>query len=277
MPMLETIFRGLPDFRGKRRLGRYIFNSRIRESADILVRGRGDCSYKLPNLTESLALDIFLNGIYEEDTHSFLVKILPRNGVFLDLGANIGSIAIPLCKKRMDIKCIAVEAAPWIFDYLEFNIKLNGLGRMISPVNKAIADTKGGQLPFYSPRGQFGKGSLSPVFTDKAIMVDRITIDELLCTYSLTTVNVIKIDIEGYEYFAFKGGSELLQSEQAPDIIFEFVDWAEELAGLKQGLAQDLLREWGYKLFLFENKRLAELADTIRVGSKLIFASKRYH
>ncbi|HYJ37262.1 MAG TPA: FkbM family methyltransferase, partial [Chitinophagaceae bacterium] len=251
------------------------FSDRIRMAKDLLVRGKGKCLYKLPNLSDSLALDIFVNGIYEEETHQFLLSRIPPKGIFLDLGANIGSITIPLCKRREDITCIAVEAAPWIFEYLQFNIDANGLNDRVFVVNKAISDTDGGQLPFYSPRNQFGKGSLSPVFTDKAIMVDQISIDGLLKKISTSHVSMIKIDIEGFEYFAFKGGSMLLQSDQAPDIIFEFVDWAEEQSKLEKGSAQMLLQEWGYKLFLMDGKNLGPLKNAITHGGGMIFASKQ--
>jgi FkbM family methyltransferase len=273
--LLASFFRGLPDFRGKRRIGRYLFQQQIKEGRDLIVSGKGQCIYKLPNLSDSLALDIFVNGIYEEETHDFLIERIPRGAVFMDLGANIGSIVIPLCKKREDISAMAVEAAPWIYEYLQFNIQANGLDKRIKAINKAISDTDGEPLPFYSPRDQFGKGSLSPVFTDNAIMIDRTTIDSMLTEVAVDGVHMIKIDIEGFEYFAFKGGVELLKSVDAPEIIFEFVDWAEERANLKMGTAQEFLQQLGFKLYLMEGKDLKAIEKPITTGGSLIFATKR--
>jgi FkbM family methyltransferase len=274
--MLESILRGIPDFKGKRRMAKYLFQNRIRKGKDLMIIGKGDCLYKLPNLSDSLALDIFVNGIYEEETHEFLLTRIETNGLFLDLGANIGSITIPLCKKREDISCVAVEAAPWIFNYLNFNIEINGLKDRVQTVNKAITDQEGGQLPFYSPVEKFGKGSLSPLFTEEAIMVDRVTIDTLLRKFHPgKSVSMIKIDIEGFEYFAFQGGKKLLQSQHAPDIILEFVFWAEEQADVEKGAAQRLLQEWGYNLFLMEGNKLIPLEAPLIEGGGLIFASKK--
>jgi FkbM family methyltransferase len=272
--LIESMFRGLPNFRGKRRIVRYLFQNRIKESKDLVVTGKDGCIYKLPNLSENVALDIFVNGIYEEETYDFLFSRIPTAGVFLDLGANIGSIAIPLCKKRTDIKCIAVEAAPWIFQYLQYNISANGLSERVRAVNKAISDTEGGELPFYSPTEQFGKGSLSPLFTDKAVMIGRTTIDALVREFQLKSVAMIKIDIEGFEYFAFKGGRKLLEPVDAPDIIFEFVDWAEEQTKMEKGSAQLILQQFGYRLFLMEGKSLAPLMNVRREGGAMIFATK---
>jgi len=131
-------------------------------------------------------------------------------------------------------------------------------------------------VPFYSPSEQFGKGSLAPVFTQEAVMVKSLTIDNLVTQHGLSNVDFIKMDIEGFEYFAFKGAELLLKNEDAPVILFEFVDWAEENAGLTKGRAQQLLLDYGYRLFVLtaENKWL-NLPKPLTNGSEMIFATKR--
>jgi FkbM family methyltransferase len=272
---IESVFRRLPGFKGKRRIAKLFFVNKIKHGKDILVEVTNGCKYMLPNLSENLALDIFVNGMYEPDTHSFLLSQIPKNGIFLDIGANIGSIAIPLCKTRDDIRCVAVEASPWIFEFLKKNVDLNGLGEQINCVNKAISDSEAGQLPFYSPTDQFGKGSFSPVFTENGVMVDTISIDKLLRDLKIDRVSIIKIDIEGFEYFAFKGAPSLLAGENAPDIVFEFVDWAEDMAGREKGSAQRILKEFGYQLYTINNKRLYKSDNIIQQGNQLFFATKK--
>src|SRR5688572_31714865 len=100
--MLAKILRNLPDFRGKRRLGKFLLQNTINKAEDIEIKGFFDCSYVLPNLKETVASEIFINGIYERETFDLLRKVVPLNGRILDLGANIGSVVIPLCKVRKD-------------------------------------------------------------------------------------------------------------------------------------------------------------------------------
>jgi FkbM family methyltransferase len=272
---IESLFRALPDFRGKRRLGRYVFSNKIKNASDIIVKGHLDCIYKLPHLQESVAFDIFVNGIYERHTHEFLVKHIPAGSTYLDLGMNIGSVAIPLIKRRPDLRCVGVEAAPWIFEYLMHNVQANGLQGRITCVNKALVAKEEGPVSFYSPQGQFGKGSLSPIFTGEAIMVESITIDNLLASMNISRVGMIKIDIEGFEYFAFLGGSKLLQSPDAPDIVFEFVDWAEkDGAKLPKGSAQELLLKYGYHLYSMNKGIIKPLKGIFNSGGAELFASK---
>src|SRR5687768_13413632 len=112
---MSTLFRMLPHFKGKTRLGRVCFAKSIKNDQDIQVLGKYGCKYLLPNLCEILALDIFLNGIYEPETNQFLVNAIPKNATVLDLGANIGSVTIPLAIKRNDLRIICVEASPYVF------------------------------------------------------------------------------------------------------------------------------------------------------------------
>jgi len=272
----ERFFRRLPDFRGKRRVGRVLFASHLLHAKDEEIQGRYGCTYKLPNLQESVAYDIFVNGIYEKETHKFLHDRIDSNGIFLDLGANIGAITIPLCTTRADIKVFAVEAAPWIYEYLSGNVRKNELSTRVTCINKALTDISGQQLPFYSPQGKFGKGSLSPVFTQTATIVETITVSDLIAQHDIQKVSLIKIDIEGFELLAFKGAADLLSGSDAPDILFEFVDWAEERAGLEPGSAQKFLLHCGYRLYAFDERdELKQMDSIVTKGGHLLFASKK--
>ena len=228
----------------------------------------------LPNLSETISFDLFINGVYEPETIAFLSKKLPYGATLLDLGANIGAITIPLAKQRQDLKIVCVEAAPWIANYLKENLANNKLSA-IPIVNKALYNVNDLELNFYSPKGKFGKGSLSPVFTDDAVKVKTITLDTLVSDLDIDKVNLIKIDVEGYERNVFTGGAKLLTSEKAPGILFEFVDWAEKHAGFAPGDAQSLLLEWGYTLYKINSKgEMYPLPAIMTEGSGLLFASK---
>jgi hypothetical protein len=85
--------------------------------------------------------------------------------------------------------------------------------------------------------------------------------------------------VEGFEYFVFKGAGCLLKSNEAPDIIFEFVDWAESsVSDLSPGRAQQLLLDMGYSLFILrKDGRPVKMGDIMKSGSANLFASKKWH
>ena len=118
---------------------------------------------------------------------------------------------------------------------------------------------------------------MAAVFTNEAEKVETITLDSLVVENNVSKVDLIKIDVEGFEYFAFKGGEKLLSAADAPDILFEFVDWAEELAnGSIPGDAQKLLMKYGYKLWSINDKgKLSLMYSPLTQGSVMIWASKK--
>jgi FkbM family methyltransferase len=274
---MSSIFRQLPQFKGKLRLAKFLMTKNRRKAKDIWIKGKYGCTYLLPNVIEDVSFEIYINGIYEQSTSNFLTERIPPGGVFLDLGANIGAISTPLSRRRKDIKIVCVEASPRVFGYLEKNLAKNGI-TAISTVNKALYYTDNDELDFFSPDEKFGKGSLSPVFTKEAQKVATIKLDTLVAQLLIPKVDMIKIDVEGYEYHVFKGAGALLSGNEAPDILFEFVDWAEQQAiGISIGDAQRLLRSYGYRIFYFyENKKtMDEVKGIIDKGYCLLYATKK--
>jgi hypothetical protein len=142
--------------------------------------------------------------------------------------------------------------------------------------NLALSATDNERMPFYSPEDKFGKGSLSAVFTDKAEYVNTITLDTLKEKYNFSKVDHIKIDVEGYERSVFEGGKNLLSSSDAPVVLFEFADWAENMANnTKAGDAQTYLSNLGFKLYDFSNAvKLGSEMKPRMVGNLMILAIK---
>ena len=276
MAVLENMIRRIPDFKGKRRLFRYLYRNKIQNANDIEIQVRDNVKMLLPNIKETLAFDLFINGVYEEFTLQYLQRRLPQNGIFLDLGANIGAITIPLVKIRTDILAVCVEASPDIFRYLQHNLKVNALDENVRVYNKALWSQSNLRLPFYSWMEKFGTGSLSPVFTDKSIVVETVTIDDILLQLGIERIDFIKIDIEGYEYFAFQGASQLLNDVSAPDILFEFADWAQRSAGVDPAAEQKYLRACGYGIFKWDYRQMKwKATQDVMEGFEMLLASKR--
>ncbi len=273
--MIATILRYFKPFKGKQRLARLLLGDRMNHINDVLVKGKYGCTYKIPNIIENVGFDIYVDGMFEQETIELIIKKLPPGGVLVDMGANIGSISLPVCKQRPDIKAICIEAAEKVYQYLEFNVKLNELSNC-TIIHKALTDTDGAVVNFFSPDEKFGKGSLSSVFTKNAKQVETIRLDTLLRQQGIGKVDFIKADIEGYEYHAFKGAEKLLSADHAPDILFEFVDWAEEAAhDCRPGDAQQLLMTYGYTLYKWTTNNERTLMEKVQTtGNAMIYAKK---
>lgn len=246
--VLSNSWRKLPPFKGKKRLIRLLYAKYIKNCSEVTFSIGGHASFTVPNLVENVSFDLFFEGIYEEELVSYIVKTLPENGVFIDVGANIGAISIMVALRRPDVTIHAFEASPRIFDFLDRNIRQNGL-KNIHPVNLAIHSEDNKELSFFAPEEKFGKGSFSNVFNCIPELVKTTRLDSYFEQHRLKP-DLIKVDVEGFEAMVFESMGSFLQFDLRPIIAFEFVDWAEKNSNLfLPGDAQRILLHNHFKLY----------------------------
>ena len=262
-----SLFQLFPSFKGKLRISR-LFYSRKRRKHRQSIRVKYGLKFKLPSLIDSIGYELFVNGIYEPKTIRYLVDSLPRNAVFVDVGANIGAISVFVAKLRPDVKVFAIEASPFVYSHLKENVELNGLNN-ISVFNFAVHNQDNLVVKIYAPQGQFGKGSFSKTFTSESEDVKTIQLDSFFRANNITPASV-KVDVQGYELFVFQGlAPYLMRVELKPEIIFEFEDWSERIAMGEENItiAQKYLRDLGYRIYDFSKQGITPLDSVVSVGS----------
>jgi FkbM family methyltransferase len=227
-----------------------------------------------PSLREPIAAALFSDGTYEPATIDIVVSHLPRGGTFVDVGANIGTIALAIAALRPDARIICVEAAPPVASILRRNIELNRRAN-VTVVEALVGAEELASVPFYqAPESSFGMGSLGPQFHAAPTYIAQRRLDEILDSLGCDAIDVVKLDIEGAEAGALKGMSRHLAGARRPFVIFEFLDWAEtRIAGQAAGDAQRFLRSLGYDLWRLDTRTgLKPLADPIETGGAMICA-----
>jgi FkbM family methyltransferase len=174
---------------------------------------------------------------------------LPRGGTFLDIGANVGVFTLAASQVVGSLgRVIAIEASPEVGKFLSRNIAANDC-RNVTLIAKAVTERGPQRIAFWrAPIEQFGMGALAPQFGAKAIEVDADTIDNVLFALDIQHVDLIKLDIEGFEAAALRGARRLLSSKRPPAVIFEFAEWAESRAGAQCGDAQRVFLDLGFTL-----------------------------
>jgi FkbM family methyltransferase len=168
---------------------------------------------------------IFKRGSLHPE-HTKLLSALPfeDGDVILDIGANIGWYSLVLKKSiPKDVTIYAFEPEPLNYQLLKKNIEVNQVGG-IKSVNKAVAEANGTSTLFLYYSKNSGRHSLLDVNpqTNRSIGVETINIESFLQSKNVQfkSVRLIKIDIEGYELFAFKGAMQLLNV--VPYIFLEY-------------------------------------------------------
>ncbi|MFH1868858.1 MAG: FkbM family methyltransferase [Candidatus Omnitrophota bacterium] len=250
------IFRKLPNFKGKTRLANIMLGGE-RDISDVQVKAFDGSYYLIPSLGEFLGLSLFATGCYEKEEVTFILdRLRSKDGFFLDIGANIGLYSITAAKALAEnSKIVAVEASPRIFTYLAHNAELNR-SKGVRLLQCAVTDEDNSCICFTEPPAtSFAMGSITDRFGkgDK-VSVGTKTIDTIIEEERVGEVSAVKIDIEGYEAAAFKGAKKLLSGKNAPLILFEFLDWAENNAkDTTAGDAQRILRDAGYDIWKFKD------------------------
>lgn len=267
---IYRLIQQIPEIKGKHRASRLLLRKTILKSENIIISCRNGLRFYCPNFKEYICFELLINGIYEKKNIDNILKNLPQNGVLFDIGANIGAIALPIAKARPDVQIFCFEASSVVFSALEKNIELNKLHN-VKAINCLLTDELVGLLPFFSPKEQFGKGSMSPVFTDEYEMIQTETLDNFICQNNLNRLDFIKIDIEGFEKTVFDGARDMFKKFK-PKVLFEFLDWAENASGKHgAGDAQRFLFEMDYRIFNLSN-RLTELHDPLIIGGADLLA-----
>ena len=117
-----------------------------------------------PSFEEPIALAIFANGVYEPDTVAGIVGRIPKNGVYLDVGANIGAIALPVARHRPDVRVICIEADPATATVLRRNVANNALPNVTVAECLAGSCSKEAVRFYTATPDRIGMGSVGPQF-----------------------------------------------------------------------------------------------------------------
>jgi FkbM family methyltransferase len=187
------------------------------------------------------------SGTYEQEFMHF-VKLIKRDGIVLDIGANIGITAAPMAKHLPNAQIDAFEPIAENFNTLRKIISFLKL-KNLRLFNFALGNSKG-TLKMIMPtinnsRMQGLSKAFDPSENEQGVTYE-VPIKRLDDLYSeKERVVAIKIDVENYELEVLKGGKELLNRD-SPIIYCEL--WDNE----NRKYALDLLYALGYESFIYD-------------------------
>ena len=185
----------------------------------------------------SMSTTLWLNPKYSDSDINNLIKNLKKGDTYVDIGANIGHLALSASNfVGNNGTIIAVEGNKRIANFLSKNIKLNKKNISVIPYivgnkigNASIENRKADDMNQVIEEGK-----------QKMITLDKI------CS-SLEKIHLLKIDVEGYELFVLEGGIRTLKKTEK--IFIEVID---ELLNKYSKSSNDLfsfLNKNGFTLF----------------------------
>jgi FkbM family methyltransferase len=198
-----------------------------------------------------MARDVFFTGTYEPPETMLIRRLVNPGGTFVDVGANWGYFTLMMAEHVGPTgRVVAVEADPRIFAILERNVALNDLPQV--RLVHAAAAAESGLLSlngFDENEDNWGTsriaGGSGPA--DGSYEVTALSLDELLHESGVSTVDLIKIDIEGAEALALAGMSAGLRRGRYPRVLLELHPFTLVDYGTNPAAIIECLLEIGYR------------------------------
>jgi len=163
---------------------------------DVVYQGASFRFYHQASATERGAL---FNPDYNIEELNFLRAHTPDGGVFVDVGANVGTYAMVLARHVGTAgKVIAIEPHPVTHARLAFNNSASGYTQV--KLVAAAAGAADGELMIETDGDNLGASHIvSGDASDKAIKVASLRLQRILDEAAVSHVDALKIDVEGFE------------------------------------------------------------------------------
>jgi FkbM family methyltransferase len=204
-------------------------------------------------------------GTYEPGVRRVFRKVLPLGGVALDIGANVGWHTLLMASLvGASGRVLAVEANPFLRQRLYDHLSLNRF-RQVDVMPYAVADTEGA-MEFYAPAlndPNSGNGHVvetGPAFPGGTIPVEARRLDAIISASGVGRLDLIKIDVEGFEWQVFQGGAKTI-ARFRPHIIFEYDGKSGSRGGGTPELISEFFRAQRYQLFAIRRNRAQVIED----------------
>lgn len=194
------------------------------------------------------SLQLSINGVYEEFEGNYLMGLIKEDDVIVDVGANIGYYTLQFARKvGPKGHVFAFEPDPENFATLTKNIKLNGY-QNVTLLQKAVSDTTQKLKLYYSEDHKGDHRTYASEENRRSFEIEATSLDDYFAT-NPTPINLIKMDIQGFEYYALKGMREVFSKHPKLILASEFWPYGLKQAGSDPKALLELLLASGFNLF----------------------------
>jgi FkbM family methyltransferase len=183
------------------------------------------------DIREGIDLSLFLFGSFERDILATIKSLIRSDGTFIDVGANIGALTLPVADYLKHGHVYAVEPTDFAIAKLHTNLALNpALSGRVTVIQSFIASetSSTSDLVAYSswPVNGSDESTQHPVHkgVQQTARCGQVTLDAMVEQHGIQTVSLIKIDTDGHEFAALSGASHCLK-QLRPAVIFEACEY----------------------------------------------------
>ena len=204
----------------------------------------------------SVFVNIMNSGYYEDHMIDFYKELLKEDSVCIDAGANIGMISMYMSLFTKG-KIYSFEPTVEVFDALQKNIEANNLN--VQAFNVALGD-KNGEYDFIHASTFNGANAFfvenpdRPKFDSNTTIIKTkaIRIDDFVKEHNIDKLDVLKMDVEGFEILIVKGAEETIKRFD-PDIVSEFAPHMIRDRNIDPKIYFDFLKSYYKHIYLIDH------------------------
>lgn len=207
----------------------------------------------------------------KSDSSDHILNYLSQSVYIFDIGANIGQTSFNMFRtqknKNLSPRIYAFEPYPRTFGKLETNISLNK-SMSINAYNLGISEHKGNLHMIQHCPSNSG-GFRMTENKQNSIEVPVISLDEFVSEQQVSSVDFVKIDVEGFEVQVLKGAMKSIKQFR-PIIIFEYsLENIKAQGGNMEEILKELLNN-NYQIFTKEGVQKLNSILELEIQTDLI-------
>jgi|CXWL01.1.fsa_nt_gi FkbM family methyltransferase len=222
------------------------------------------------DLREGIDLTIYALGAFERDTLRAIESLVQHGATVLDIGANVGAHTLHLARLVGENgRVIAFEPTDFAIAKLRANLKANPVLEPRVEVHQAFLVADGAATPVVSSVASSWPvdGSIpdDKQMGSRAMSVSgaaAMTVDGVLAASGDPEVQLIKLDVDGYELDVLEGARQMLMRCH-PVIVMELAPYVFRPASKFDAMVR-VLTDLGY-VFLPVGSRVVFPSDPVRL------------
>ncbi len=240
----------------------------------------------------SVSPHIMLSGIWEEWVTKAWLNVLESSDTVFDVGANFGYFGLIAAQRLAgEGRAIMFEPNLDLVEYINKSLSVNWFHENVKTENLAISD-KSGTQKLTILEDYVGLSSLQSeqklntylskkmdVRTKRIDTVSTISIDDYCLQNKISVVDLMKLDIEGYEETAYNGMSKTIARSKNLTLFIEFTkDAYEDPKAFYSKMTKDFKNVYGIndsgRLEKYKDQRYEKIIENSGDWVMLVFSKK---
>jgi FkbM family methyltransferase len=193
---------------------------------------------------------------YEPEVWRHLMAQVQPGDTVADVGAFIGLYTVALAKRvGTSGAVISFEPNPENFHISKAHVELNGVSQQVE-LRQAAVGAEDGMVPF-----EAGGGSTARIRLHSASDTQMVQCVRLDTMFAAKRLDLLKIDVEGYEEIVLRGATNLLMEHaRGPRLIYiEAHPYAWSAVGVSSESLLNFMATCGYRVEDLNGKRLEQV------------------